>query len=41
MIFALLLRSEHYVLISQCVLSLFEICCQVRDLMKLRTIRDH
>ena len=41
MIFTLLLRSVRYVLISQCVLSLFEICCHIRDLIMLKTIRDH
>jgi hypothetical protein len=41
MIFTLLLRSAHYGLISQIVLSLFEICCQIGHLIMLRIIHDH
>jgi len=41
MIFTLLLKSVHYGLISQCVLSLFEICCQIRNLIMLKIIHDH
>jgi hypothetical protein len=41
MIFTLLLSIVYYGLTSQSVLSLFKVCCQIRDFIIFKIIRNH